>query len=63
MPNILGITAFKSGVEVNQWWEWTLVAILAASALVGSIALVWASYDSIRKHLQVGTVVLRKPPS
>ncbi|OAG05912.1 uncharacterized protein CC84DRAFT_1145638 [Paraphaeosphaeria sporulosa] len=52
MPNILGITAFKSGVEVHKWWEWTLVAILAASALIGIVALIWNSYDSIKKLLQ-----------
>ncbi|KAL5424690.1 hypothetical protein PMIN04_003073 [Paraphaeosphaeria minitans] len=52
MPEILGITAFKSGVEVHEWWEWTLVAILAASALIGIVALVWTSYDSIKKLLQ-----------
>lgn len=55
MPNILGITAFNSGVEVHEWWEWTLVAILASSALVGIVALVWTSYASVKKLLQVGS--------
>ncbi|KAL1611983.1 hypothetical protein SLS60_000206 [Paraconiothyrium brasiliense] len=55
MPNILGITAFKYGVKVHQWWEWTLVAILAASGLFGIVALVWTSFSSLRKLLQHDT--------
>jgi hypothetical protein len=61
MPNILGITAFQSGVEVHEWWEWTLVAILAASALLGIIALGWTSYGSVKSLLQVGSTFSRQP--
>lgn len=63
MPNILGITAFKSGVEIHGWWEWTLVAILAASGLFGIVALLWTSFGSIRKLLQVGKRAFEQPPS
>ncbi|KAF1973638.1 hypothetical protein BU23DRAFT_639358 [Bimuria novae-zelandiae CBS 107.79] len=52
MPNILGITAFKSGIAPHEWWEWALVAILAASGLFGTIALVWTSLARIRKIFQ-----------
>jgi hypothetical protein len=53
MANILGIQAFSSDVVLKQWWEWTLVAIIGASALIGVIAFVWTSYGSIRKLLRV----------
>ncbi|KAF2662496.1 glycosyltransferase family 4 protein [Lophiostoma macrostomum CBS 122681] len=52
MAHILGITAFSSDVVLKQWWEWTLVAIIGASALIGIIAFVWTSYSSIRKLLR-----------
>lgn len=53
MPNILGITAFEHGVALHAWWEWTLVVILASSAVVGIVALVYTSFSKIKKLLQV----------
>ncbi|KAF2868581.1 hypothetical protein BDV95DRAFT_578761 [Massariosphaeria phaeospora] len=53
MANILGISAFNTEALLNQWWEWTLVAIIAASGLIGIIAFVWESYHSLRKLLRV----------
>jgi hypothetical protein len=54
-PDILGIQAFTTGVSLQEWWEWTLVAIISASGLVGIIVFVWYSYHSIRKLLKVGS--------
>jgi hypothetical protein len=53
MPNILGITAFRYGASVHEWWEWTLVVIIAVSALCGLVALVWTSFAKIRTLLHV----------
>jgi hypothetical protein len=53
-PLFLGIKAFPKGhPSFKQWWEWTLVAIIAASAVVGIFAGVWYSYHSIRRLLKV----------
>jgi hypothetical protein len=58
MAEILGIQAFSSGALVDAWWEWTLVAIIGASGLIGIIAFVWASFTSIRKFLKVSSTAL-----
>ncbi|KAJ4366246.1 hypothetical protein N0V83_007882 [Neocucurbitaria cava] len=47
-PDILGIQAFRTGPLLQEWWEWTLVAIISASGLVGVLSFVWFSYRSIR---------------
>jgi hypothetical protein len=52
-PDILGIQAFNTGILLQEWWEWTLVAIISASGLVGTTAFLWYSYQSIRKLLKV----------
>ncbi|KAF2751551.1 glycosyltransferase family 4 protein [Sporormia fimetaria CBS 119925] len=56
MADISGVTAFKSGVQLKQWWEWTLVAIIAASALIGIITFLWASFKSVRGLLRQSVV-------
>jgi hypothetical protein len=53
-PGFLGIKAFPGGYpSLEHWWEWTLTAIIAASAVVGIFAGVWYSYRSIRGLLKV----------
>jgi hypothetical protein len=53
-PEILGITAFRSGPPAfNQWWEWTLIAVIGVSGAIGIFASVWYSYHSLRKVFQV----------
>jgi hypothetical protein len=53
-PGFLGIIAFPAGLPTfKHWWEWTLAAVIAASALVGIFAGVWYSYHSLRKLLKV----------
>ncbi|KAF2268323.1 hypothetical protein CC78DRAFT_576332 [Lojkania enalia] len=52
MAKILGITAFSSGVLLKEWWEWTLVAIIGASGLIGVIAFLWGFFHTIRKLLR-----------
>ncbi|KAF2115114.1 hypothetical protein BDV96DRAFT_600247 [Lophiotrema nucula] len=52
MVHILGISAFNSDALFTEWWEWTLVAIIGASGLIGVIAFIWTSYNSIRKLLR-----------
>ncbi|KAF2471083.1 uncharacterized protein BDR25DRAFT_342843 [Lindgomyces ingoldianus] len=49
MANILGISAFSSEALLKHWWEWTLVAIIGASGLIGVITFLWGSYQSIRR--------------
>jgi hypothetical protein len=49
-----GIVAFKHGPpSFKAWWEWTMIAIIAVSGLVGIFAFVWYSYRSIRSGLKV----------
>jgi hypothetical protein len=55
MVNVLGVTAFKKGAELQEWWQYTLVAIIVASGVIGIIAFVWTSYNAIRRLLTVGT--------
>ena len=52
-PDILGVQAFETGPLLQEWWEWTLVAIISASGLVGVVAFLWYSYRSLRTLLQV----------
>jgi hypothetical protein len=52
-PDILGIQAFETGSILQEWWEWALVAIISASGLVGVIAFLWYSYQTIRTLLKV----------
>ncbi|KAI8933556.1 hypothetical protein NX059_009290 [Plenodomus lindquistii] len=51
-PDILGIQAFSSGVVLEEWWQWVLVAIIIASGLVGTAAFLWQAYRSIRKFIK-----------
>lgn len=53
MAKILGISAFNSDALLKQWWEWTLVAIISASGLIGVIAFFWTIYSSFRRFLRV----------
>jgi len=53
MANVLGVTAFKSGGVLQEWWQYTLVAIITVSGVIGVIAFVWTSYNSIRRLLTV----------
>lgn len=53
MANNLSIQAFSNGTILKVWWEWTLVAIICASGLVGIIAFLWTSYNAIRALLIV----------
>ncbi|KAI4923754.1 uncharacterized protein J4E92_007728 [Alternaria infectoria] len=51
-PDILGVQAFETGPLLQEWWEWTLVAIISASGLVGVVAFLWYSYRSLRTLLK-----------
>jgi hypothetical protein len=53
MANVLGLHAFSSGAALQEWWQYTLVAIISVSGLIGVIALVWTSYSAIKKLLTV----------
>ena len=53
MANVLGVTAFKSGAVLEEWWQYTLVAIISVSGVVGVIAFVWTSYNALRRLLTV----------
>jgi uncharacterized membrane protein YfcA len=56
-PGFLGIIAFPAGhPSFKYWWEWTLAAVIAASAVVGIFAGVWYSYYSLRKLLKVNVL-------
>jgi len=50
---ILGIVAFRNGASLDQWWEWTLVAIIGASVLIGIVTLLWHAYRTIQTFLKV----------
>lgn len=52
-PEILGVQSFKTGVVLEKWWQWTLVAIICASGLVGVLSFLWFSYRSLRRFLKV----------
>jgi hypothetical protein len=52
-PDVLGIQAFSTDALLQDWWEFTLVAIISASGLLGIIAFVYFSYQSIRNRLKV----------
>ncbi|KAF1955380.1 hypothetical protein CC80DRAFT_93164 [Byssothecium circinans] len=49
MANITGITAFDSGTLPQHWWEYTLVAIICASAAIGILTILWTSLKSLRR--------------
>ncbi|RMZ67489.1 Glycosyl transferase family 1 [Pyrenophora seminiperda CCB06] len=51
-PEILGIVAFRNGASLHQWWEWTLVAIIGASVLIGIVSFLWHAYQTIRTFLK-----------
>ncbi|KAF1914209.1 glycosyl transferase [Ampelomyces quisqualis] len=52
-PSFLGIQAFPTGYpSLQHWWEWTLVTIIAVSAVVGLLAALWFSYHSVRGLLK-----------
>lgn len=51
--NFEELHAFSSGIRFKQWWEWTLVALIGASGLIGILAFVWTSYNAILKLLRV----------
>jgi hypothetical protein len=53
MVNIIGINAFSSGVVLQEWWQYTLVAIVSVSGLIGIIALLWSLYNAIKKLVTV----------
>lgn len=53
MANILGVDAFHDGARPRAWWEWSLIAVLCASALVGIIAFFWTSCKAIRRLFKV----------
>ncbi|KAF2017560.1 glycosyltransferase family 4 protein [Aaosphaeria arxii CBS 175.79] len=53
MANVLGITAFNSEHLLKEWWEWTLLAIIIASGLIGIFAFLKTSYTAIRQLFRV----------
>jgi hypothetical protein len=53
MANLLGISAFGTGITPKDWWEWTLVAIISASGLVGLISFILGLYNAIHKLYKV----------
>ena len=57
MANVLGITAFQTDAVLKEWWEWTLVAIITASGVIGVIAFIWTSYSAIKKLFGVRHVM------
>ena len=63
MANVLGITAFQTDGILKEWWEWTLVAIISASGVIGVIAFVWTSYNAIRKLFGVSIILPSKKMS
>ena len=56
MANILGVSAFGTGITPKYWWEWTLVAIIGASGLVGLITFIWGLYKTIHKLYKVSFI-------
>lgn len=53
-PGFLGIKAFPTGLpSFRNWWEWTLVAIIVISVVIGLFSSLWYSYRSIRGLLRV----------
>jgi hypothetical protein len=55
MAKILGISAFGTGITPKYWWEWTLVAIIGASGLVGLISFILGLYKAIHKSYKVSS--------
>lgn len=53
MADILGIQAFSLGTVLENWWEYTLVAIICVSALIGTVALLWTFYGKFRTWIKV----------
>jgi hypothetical protein len=55
MAKILGISAFGTGIAPKYWWEWTLVAVIGASGLVGLISFIVGLYKAIYKLYKVSS--------
>jgi hypothetical protein len=56
-PGFLGIIAFPTGLpKFQHWWEWTLIAIVATSGIIGILSFLWYSYHSIRGLFRVRVV-------
>ncbi|KAF1835308.1 hypothetical protein BDW02DRAFT_294479 [Decorospora gaudefroyi] len=51
-PDLLGIQAFSTGFELQEWWQWAIVAIISVSGLIGIFAFLWYSYHSIQKLIK-----------
>ncbi|CAA9966934.1 Glycosyl transferase [Pyrenophora teres f. maculata] len=49
---ILGIEAFRHGPSLHEWWEWTLVAIIGASGLIGIVTVLWHAYRTLSNFLK-----------
>jgi hypothetical protein len=52
MAQGLDIKAFTDGV-VKSWWQWVLVALIAASGSIGVIGALWGLVKTVRKFLRV----------
>lgn len=49
MAEVLKIQAFPNGYVLENWWQYALVGIVAGSALIGVLAIVWAVTSALRK--------------
>jgi hypothetical protein len=59
-PDILGVEVFANGSpSPKNWWEWTLIIIIAVSAAIGLVMPAWYLLRFIRNLFKVRASVTR----
>jgi hypothetical protein len=53
MANTLGLKVFADGVAAKNWWQWSLVSVIAASGLIGVVAALWYLIGLVRSYSPV----------
>ncbi|KAF2401635.1 glycosyl transferase [Trichodelitschia bisporula] len=52
MAEVLDIKPFADGVVARDWWQWALISVIAASGVVGGVAVAWFLVKLVRSFLQ-----------
>ena len=59
MANTLELKVFADGVAAKNWWQWSLVGVIAFSGVIGIFAAIWYVIGLIRNYSPVSTTFYR----
>jgi hypothetical protein len=62
MANTLELKVFADGVAAKNWWQWSLVGVIAFSGLVGILAALWYLIGLVRSYSPVSTAFWQSDP-